>query len=236
MTLNRILGGVKKVLSVSWIKTIYFNVHYLPIKQAIRMPILLFGPSFGQLEGKVVLHGRIRFGMVQLGYDQIPLFKKGNSVRLELGKNALVEFTEKCIIGNNSALSVDGNLVFGTNFSATLGLNIVCLDRIIFRSECLVGWNNLFMDSSQHCLKRLSDNMKTSKRSSPIVIGTNTWVTTNCVFLPGCIIPSKSIVSAGSVLKSDFSKEKEGTLFSGNPASPRFCGVWLDRNDCTFNC
>ena len=198
------------------------------------MPILLFGPSFEQLDGKVILHGKVRFGMVQLGYDQIPLFKKGNSIRLGIGKKALVEFNDKCIIGNNSALSVGGNLVFGSNFSATLGLNVVCWDSITFEQECLVGWNNLFMDSSQHCLKRLSDNMKTSKRSSPIVIGANTWITTNCVFLPGSTIPSKSIVSAGSVVKSDFSKEKEGTLFSGNIASPRFSGVWLDKNDCTF--
>ncbi len=234
MKVKRLLGGVKKVFSVSWIKTIYFNLHYLPIEQAVKMPILLFGPSFEGLKGKVVLHGKIRFGMVQLGYDQIPLFKKGNSIRLGIGKNATIEFTDKCNIGNNSALSVGGNLVFGSNFSATLGLNIVCWGKVTFGSECLIGWNNLFMDSSQHCLKRISDNKKTGKCTKPIFIGPNTWITTNCVFLPGSIIPPKSIVSAGSVVKSDFSKEKEGTLFSGNPAFASFSGVWCDKEDSAF--
>lgn len=234
MKLNRILGGVDKVIKVSWFRTIYFNLHYLPIKQAIKMPILLFGASLETLSGKVVLHGKIRFGMVQLGYDQIPLFKKGNSIRLGIGNNAILEFTDKCIIGSQSALSVGGILKFGSNFSATLGLNIVCWESVSFGADCMIGWNNLFMDSSQHCLKRIQDNQKVSKPTKPILIGDNCWITSNCIFLPGSVIPNKCIVSAGSVVNTNFSNEDEGTIFSGNLASSLCKGFWIDKNDCAF--
>ncbi len=198
------------------------------------MPVLLFGASFGPLTGKVILHGKVRFGMVQLGYDQIPLFHKGNSISIDIGNNAVVEFTDKCIIGSQSAFTVGGNLVFGSYFSATKGLNIVCWEHISFGKNCLVGWNNLFMDTSQHCLKRIVDNVKVGKRTKPIHIGDNCWITTNCVFLPGSALPNKSIVSTNSVVKTDFSSEDEGIIFAGNFACPQKRGLWLDRNDCNF--
>lgn len=39
--------------------SIFFNLRYLPLRQALRLPILLYRPRFGALRGEVVIdtHG-----------------------------------------------------------------------------------------------------------------------------------------------------------------------------------
>lgn len=48
--------------------SLYFNFHYLPVKQAIKMPIILYSPHFWALKGKVAIDApQVRFGMIRLG-------------------------------------------------------------------------------------------------------------------------------------------------------------------------
>ena len=50
-------------LSLAWstirfiVPNIYFNFHYLPFRQACRMPILFYKPHFGILKGKIQIVG-----------------------------------------------------------------------------------------------------------------------------------------------------------------------------------
>lgn len=43
--------------------TVYFNFHYLPFKQAIKLPIVFYKPHFGMLKGKVLIKpmGGVKF-------------------------------------------------------------------------------------------------------------------------------------------------------------------------------
>ena len=46
--------------------TIYFNFHYLPFSQAIKLPILLYKPKLLKVKGNVKIgEGKIKFGMVR---------------------------------------------------------------------------------------------------------------------------------------------------------------------------
>ena len=38
------------------IPTIYFNFHYLPFSQAIKLPIVFYKPHFGKLKGVVKIN------------------------------------------------------------------------------------------------------------------------------------------------------------------------------------
>ena len=49
--------------------TIYFNFHYLPFRQAIKLPILLYKPHFISLKGKIIIDAlSIRIGMIRMGH------------------------------------------------------------------------------------------------------------------------------------------------------------------------
>ena len=64
-----IIGNIKKmiILSKIWknrkvfrsiLPTIYFNFHYLPFNQAIKLPILLYKPKFYDLKGTVEINAK----------------------------------------------------------------------------------------------------------------------------------------------------------------------------------
>lgn len=57
------------ILLRAFIPSIYFCLKYLPFRQAIKLPILVYKPHFLKLEGTVVIENEnIRFGMVKLGF------------------------------------------------------------------------------------------------------------------------------------------------------------------------
>lgn len=53
------------------VPTLYFNFHYLPFRQALRLPIVLYKPHLLACKGKIRLEpedGRIWHGMIRLGF------------------------------------------------------------------------------------------------------------------------------------------------------------------------
>ena len=101
-------------------KTIYLNFKYLPLKQAIRLPIILYKPKFVACKGKVVIESEyITLGMIQLGFNQAHAYPHSGIVWENNG--GTVVFKGKALIGNNSSLCIGPNaeVVFGKNFSAT---------------------------------------------------------------------------------------------------------------------
>lgn len=53
---------ISKIKSKKWvlrsvIPTIYFNFHYLPFKQAIKLPIFLYKPHLKLMKGTVTIIG-----------------------------------------------------------------------------------------------------------------------------------------------------------------------------------
>ena len=59
---------VKEFPKISWIKTLYFNLHYFPLKVALRQPFLIYRrTTLEQMGGKIILKAKPSFGMVKIG-------------------------------------------------------------------------------------------------------------------------------------------------------------------------
>ena len=54
--------------------TLYFNFHYLPFKQAIKLPILLYKPKLLKCKGRIRIEGEVKIGMIQLGKYNVYLY------------------------------------------------------------------------------------------------------------------------------------------------------------------
>ena len=64
--------------------SIYFNFKYLPFKQAVKLPILLYKPHFLKLKGKVVIDApKINTGMIRLGFHSVSVYPN-SGITLEL--------------------------------------------------------------------------------------------------------------------------------------------------------
>ena len=99
----------------SILPSVYFNFHYLPFSQAIKMPILLYKPKLLKLKGDIKIgEGKIKFGMIRLGFPTVSLYPNTGIVYENHG--GTIVFNGKCTIGNNSAISIGskGCVEFGS--------------------------------------------------------------------------------------------------------------------------
>ena len=84
-------------------QTIYFNFHYLPFKQAIYLPILLYKPHFLKLKGKVQIESdKIKFGMIRMGFRTCGIYPNTGISWENHGGSILFKGSFK--IGNDSYL------------------------------------------------------------------------------------------------------------------------------------
>ena len=182
--------------------TLYFNFRYLPFRQALRLPIVLYRPHLIKCKGQVRLEpadGRIRHGMVRLGFRLVNIYAD-NGITWE-NNGGTVTFRGKCVVGNDASISVaaGATLDFGDDFGNSAAMKLVAMERIVFGSHVLVGWRCLFMDSNFHPLYDM-EREQTLPTSSPIVIGDDNWLAAFCRVLPGTVTPPHCIIAMGTTL------------------------------------
>lgn len=72
---------LKQIWKEKWIfrfliQSIFFNFHYLPFRQAIKLPILLYKPKFISLKGRVIISAsHVKTGMIILGKLNVPIYR-----------------------------------------------------------------------------------------------------------------------------------------------------------------
>ena len=133
MTLRRLL---KKLWDQRYIVySIYFNFHYLPFKQALKLPIILYKPKLYRCKGKVIIapkDGVIRPGMIKLGFNNVSVYPNSGIVWENLGGTII--FRGKCRIGNDTYLSFGEKTTvdFGDDFRNAAGAKIISYRGIKF--------------------------------------------------------------------------------------------------------
>ena len=123
-------GNFAKLINLkpSLVKTLFFNLAYLPPEQAVKLPVLI-SPNvlFACAKGKVRLTGQVRPGMIKIGFEKTPIFDIRRS-RTIWNVSGEVIFRGSASIGHGSRISVDplGILQFGDQFLITAESTIVC--------------------------------------------------------------------------------------------------------------
>lgn len=193
-------------------KTLRFNLHYFPLKTALKLPVVVSHRTYlRELGGKVVLSGQVERAKVKIGFGDVGHYdrKRSRSIWQVSGK---VVFGGKASIGHGSKLSVRGNLSLGADFNMTAESTIVCADNITFGNDCLLSWDVLVMDTDEHPLYDTDGHRINPDK--PIVVGNHVWVGCKCVLLKGAVIPNNTVVAAGTLLKRGF--EGENLVIGGD--------------------
>lgn len=187
------------ILLRAFIPSIYFCLKYLPFRQAIKLPILVYKPHFLKLKGTVVIENEnIRFGMVKLGFLTHVLYPNtGITVKNE-GK---LVFKGKCDIGNDCYIvcGKQGRIEFGDDFKVTAGLKMVSQCGITFGKETRIGWGCIVMDTNFHPLYDM-EKQKFKKAFGKIRIGDNNFFTSQCFIMPSVQTPERCIFGARTVV------------------------------------
>lgn len=210
------------------IPSVIFYLKSLPISQAVKLPIILYKPRIINQKGKIIINGPIKFGMIKLGINTISILPN-NGIVIE--NRGIIIFEGNTSIGNNSSVSLGekGKLIFGSNFSATGGLRIVCYSNITFKENVLIGWDTLFMDTDLHATKNI--NGIKSKGYGPILIGENVWIGNGCKIYKNVSIPGKCIIGADTIVHKSLNCPPYSLIYNKREIAMETSNIYLDRFD-----
>lgn len=199
-------------------KSIYFNIKYFGLKKGLKMPILLSSKvKFLSLNGKVELNEMNKFGIVRIGFPSCGIFDYTYS-RSIWQLNGTIKFQGGARLGQGTKISIgkNGYLEFGKSFTVTGETQFICHKRIIFGDNCLVSWENLFLDTDFH---KIIKNGNIMNEDRDILIKNNVWIGSRCTILKGTEISSNTVVASCSLVRG---KYKDGNIIiGGNPGEKR---------------
>lgn len=195
---------INKIWNNKWmlrsiVSTIFFNFHYLPFKQAIKLPIVLYKPHFRELMGKVKIDAPIKTAMIKMGLNLVGIYP--NNGFLWENKGGTVIFKGDFVLGNDCYLSFgkDTYVEFGDDFRSTAALKLISVRGITFGKKSRVGWGSLIMDTNYHPIYDISKQIY-KKASGPIEIGDYNWFGTQCKVMHSVKTPERCIFGMGSII------------------------------------
>ena len=221
-----LINKLRRICRTSITKTLFFNFKMLPIKQAIKLPILLTrNIHFYSLLGKITIEGKVSFGCVRFGYfgeDYIcarknysiiaidgdlilsPKNRFGSGIVLNIRKGASIH------IGENVAI---GNLV-----------KIICFEEINIGSNTRIAWESQILDTSFHYIRNVATH-EIYPINKKIIIGNNNWIGNRATIMKGTVLPDFTIVSSYSFCNKKYDIEKYSML-GGIPAKVVKQGIY----------
>lgn len=183
----------------SFFPSLVFNFRYLPFKQAIKLPILVYKPHFIELGGTVTIDAdKISFGMIRLGFLVAPAFPNTGVTWKHEGE---IIFKGKCNIGSNSFITTGkrSRIVFGDDFLSNASLKLISEIGVEFGIHHRLGWDCMIMDSNFHPLYDRTKK-RFNKAYAPIKIGDYNWIPTQCLIMPGVETPDHCYFTARTIL------------------------------------
>ena len=209
--------------------SLFFNFKFLPFKQAIKLPILLYKPKLSNNKGKYTIESPVSFGMIRLGFPTVSIYPNSGII-LENKGNMI--FQGKCRIGNNSAISIGerGWINIGNNFVANTTLKIVCYHKINISNDVLVGWDVLIMDTDFHSMKTITSNNR-SKGYGPIIIGNNIWIASYCNIYKNTEIPGWCTVSSNTIINKKVNAQPYSVIYNPISVETKYVARYRDNDD-----
>lgn len=200
-------------------KTIWFNLRYLPFRQAIKLPIWVAGNvRIRELHrGCMRLQGTLRMGMIRIGYhetDGVDFY--GVHTIINVDKSGTIEFKNDAHIGTGAIIRVkkEGTISFGDNFAISGTTSIIASKSIRFGDEVQLSWNSHIMDSDAH--KIYDTEGKWINPPCEIIVGSHVWIASNTTIMKGSVIQDNTVVASNSLVNKAFT---EGNcVLAGQPA------------------
>ena len=196
------------LIQTNFLKSVYFNLHYLPLKQAVKLPIFIsWRFNAIKLKGKVQLieetakhTGAIRIGYLRTGtqdtrYD-----------RTKWDVDGIINFHGKASIGRGCSICVGGIMDIGNDFRISGASTIICKKQITIGNQVLLSWDCLVMDTDFHAIYSYNDG-RILNYDKPITINDKVWIGCRSIILKGASIPAGCVIAASSVITTHLTQE-----------------------------
>lgn len=207
---------IRILLSVP--RTIYFNLRYLSIKDAVKLPIWIANNVRVKNMWRGGFIGNFsRIGQIRIGYHQADAVDSYSlHTIIDVRKGGLVHFMDDAHIGQGAIVCVkrNGQLFLGDHFAISGSTSIICSKSINIGSDVQFSWNSLVMDSDSHFI--VDEKGIEYTNTSPVIIGSHVWVAANTSILKGSQIGDNTVIASNSMVNKAFMES--GVLIGGMPA------------------
>lgn len=213
--LLKIIRTIIRLLTrTSFLKTLYFNFHYFPLKTALRLPVFIKCRSRCVFKGKVILKAeKIKTGMISLGLLHNPYYRGG----IFFSNHGTLIFCGRALIGNESKLIIypGGEITLGANVGISSS-RILSVYSISIGKDTLIGNDCDIFDCDFHVIKDMVSG-KYLKPYKKVVIGDTNWLGFETMVMKGTVTPNNCTVAARSILNKRY-KYEDNCIIGGNPA------------------
>lgn len=208
-------------IAISIPRTLWFNIHYLPARQAVKFPIWIANNvRIKELHrGCLELHGKLKVGLIRIGYHEADGVDTCSvHTVINVAKSGRLVFKNDAHIGQGAIIRVNdnGKITFGDNFAISGTTSIIASKSITFGDDVQLSWNSLIMDSDAHKIFDSSGNW--INQSKEINIGNKVWIAANTTIMKGVNIADNVIIAANSMVNKSFAES--GVIIGGQPARP----------------
>ena len=215
---NKIKNSVRFVLNVkrasgfnfkTWWQNIYYNLICCQFETNVSANRYIVISKDCALD--IDKHAKVQIGgIVQFGKKRV----KGSRLesRLLVERNAILKIGSGSIAyGADIEVFSDSILEMGKGIAFNINSTIICGDHIDIKDDVCFGRNVTVRDNSgNHFMSR-----KVFKNKRPVTIGQHSWITEQCIVMPGSKIGTGVVVGTGSMVSG---KLPNFTLASGRPA------------------
>lgn len=219
---RRLFSRILSKVSSHWLNplyTVYFNFIFFPFRQAIHLPVFIYGwPRLYSQYGNMQCVGICKRGMVRINLTlpNAPQAAVGNT-QLNIWGNVI--FRGRCKIGTGCNLLVneEGTLDIGDDVRIMTFVNITVYSKVRIGKHSRIVHRSQIMDSNYHCIADFTRNI-VKNRTHPITIGDYCWICNSTTVSGGAVIPDKTIVASNSLVGKDMTSIPEESIIGGAPA------------------
>lgn len=210
-------ANIRAVLAHLNCKTLIFNFHYLPIREAIHLPFFLSrNTKLKSLKGSVKISDpKIRPGMIRIGTEEVGFYdKRHNRAVWENAGEVEFQGVARIKFGASITVSQGGKLKLGDGFRLSSGSRIVCYKSIIVGRNCRISWDVQLIDTDFHRI--FDENKKHINPDKEIRIGNDCWIGNNSFIQKGSVLGNMLVVASNSMVNSHI--PEDNVILAGSPA------------------
>lgn len=215
--------NMERRLYLNWFNplvTIYFNLRLLPFKDAVRLPIFVYGwPRVLSLYGKAEVGGG-KIGRIKLNRN---FHEAGAPANMggpeEFNIWGTIVFKGKCQIGTGGKITVGdcGKLILGDDSKIMSQCNITAYKFVTIGNSFLMAHRSQIFDTGYHYVADFN-NHRVKQIAAPIHIGSNCWICNSSSIMGGVSIPNHTIIASHSLVNKDMAGIPEESIVGGSPA------------------
>lgn len=221
---------LEKKRKLNPVKTLWFNIRFLPWRQARHLPFFIHGPLTVAREGGLLLldipDSELKPGLIRLGYDFDRFSTNYAGTLLQMSGTIRWKGPFRCSVNTViGACRPGASLEFGRYVSIGARTSIRAYRSITVEDNVSIVHDGCVYDTDFHPFRNILTG-EIHQYTYPVKIGYGSFISSGAYLAKGTVLPPYSLVASHSLLNRDYSSENVTAPFiAGVPGKIKSQGI-----------